>query len=48
MFHNNLGMAYLEHGELPLALEELKKAVALQADDPFYQETLARCYERMR
>lgn len=48
MFHNNLGMAYLERDELALALEHLKKAVALQAEDPFYQENLARCYDRMR
>lgn len=48
MFHNNLGMAYLEHDEVATALDELKKAVSLQPDDPFYQENLTRCYERMR
>lgn len=48
MFHNNLGMAYLEHEDADLALEHLKKAVALQPEDSFYQENLARCYERLR
>lgn len=47
MFHNNLGMAYLEHKELRDALEQLKKAVELQPHDPFYQENLARCYDEM-
>lgn len=45
MFHNNLGMAYQEHGDHEMALEQLKKAVSLQPHDPFYQENLARCYE---
>ena len=45
MFHNNLGMAYLEHKDHGLALEQLKKAVELQPHDPFYQENLARCYD---
>lgn len=48
MFANNLGMAYLEHDEPQLALEQLKKAVGLQPEDVFYQENLARCYERLR
>jgi tetratricopeptide (TPR) repeat protein len=48
MFANNLGMAYLEHDEPQLALEQLKKAVSLQPEDTFYQENLARCYERLR
>ena len=48
MFHNNLGMAYMEHQDLQTALEQLKKAVELQPDDPFYQENLARCYDMLR
>lgn len=48
MFHNNLGMAYLEHKDLATALEQLKKAVELQPHDPFYQENLARCYDEMK
>ncbi|HEY9720546.1 MAG TPA: hypothetical protein V6D47_00940 [Oscillatoriaceae cyanobacterium] len=47
MFHNNLGMAYLEHHEVQLALDELKQAVALQPEDPFYQENLARCQDQL-
>ena len=48
MVHNNLGMAYLEHDEPSMALDQLKKAVSLQPEDGFYQENLARCYERLR
>lgn len=48
MFHNNLGMAYLEHGDVDIALTELKKAVELQPGDPFYQENLARGYDEMK
>jgi tetratricopeptide (TPR) repeat protein len=48
MFHNNLGMAYLEHNEADNAIVELKKAVELQPQDPFYQENLARCTERSK
>lgn len=47
MFHNNLGMAYLDHGDADLAVEELKKAAKLQPGDPFYQENLARCFEAL-
>ncbi|MEB3196268.1 MAG: tetratricopeptide repeat protein [Candidatus Sericytochromatia bacterium] len=43
MFHNNLGMAYLEHGDRQLALEQLRQAVDLQPDESVYQENLARC-----
>jgi tetratricopeptide (TPR) repeat protein len=45
MFHNNLGMAYLEHREHGLALDQLRRAVALQPGDPLYQENLARCLD---
>jgi tetratricopeptide (TPR) repeat protein len=48
MFHNNLGMAYLEHGDFHLALEQLKSAVALQPQDPFYQENLVRSYDQLK
>lgn len=45
MFHNNLGMAYLQHREYGLAREQLQRAVALQPHDALYQENLARCVE---
>ncbi|MEB3330385.1 MAG: tetratricopeptide repeat protein, partial [Candidatus Sericytochromatia bacterium] len=45
MFHNNLGMAYHEHQEHALALEQLRRAVALQPGDALYQENLARCLD---
>jgi tetratricopeptide (TPR) repeat protein len=48
MFHNNLGMAYMEHKDYPIALEQLKLAVELQTGDPFYLENLARCYDEMK
>lgn len=48
MFHNNLGMAYLEHKDYATALEQLQKAVELQPADPYYQENLARCYDLMK
>lgn len=47
MFHNNLGSAYLEHGELKLALEQFERAVTLQPDEPGYQENLEACQERL-
>lgn len=47
MFHNNLGSAYMEHGELKLALEQFEKAVTLQPDEPGYQENLEACQERL-
>jgi Flp pilus assembly protein TadD len=47
MFHNNLGSAYLERGELPLAKEQFEKAVALQPEEMGYQGNLEHCQELM-
>ncbi|MEB3284084.1 MAG: hypothetical protein VKN33_02200 [Candidatus Sericytochromatia bacterium] len=47
MLHNNLGSAYLEHGELKLAIEQFELAVTLQPDELTYQDNLGHVRERM-
>lgn len=46
LFHNNLGLAYLEHDDGENALVQLKRAVELQPDDTLYRDNLARAEER--
>ena len=45
---NNLGMMYLEMGELDKAMENAKKALSMDPDEPHIKDTVKQIEEAMR